>query len=71
MLTRLAIIAALALLPMAEPVFAQSVQDRIVQQLRDQGFAEIRISRTFLGRTRILATSPTLEREIVITHRRA
>ena len=38
----------------------------IVAQLRAQGFAQIRVSHTFLGRVRIEAQSPRLHREIVL-----
>lgn len=53
----------------AAPAFAQTHVDRIVQQLMRQGYLEIEISRTFLGRTRIEAESPTHEREIIINPR--
>ena len=44
---------------------AQSVQESIVAQLQAQGFNQIRVERTWLGRVRIVALSPTLERELV------
>ena len=44
---------------------AQSVQDQIVSQLTAQGFTRIEVSRTLLGRVKIEALSPTLERELV------
>jgi uncharacterized membrane protein YgcG len=48
------------------PLAAQGVsRDQIVDQLRDQGYTEIRISQTFLGRTRIVAISDEYRREIV------
>lgn len=37
-----------------------------MSQLREQGFTRIQITRTLLGRSRIVATSKTLTREIVI-----
>ncbi|MEE4120575.1 MAG: hypothetical protein V2I65_16360 [Paracoccaceae bacterium] len=50
----------------AGPLAAQGVsQDQIVSQLRDQGYNQIRISQTFLGRTRIVALSDDHRREIV------
>ena len=51
----------------AGPAIAQtrSVQDQIVSQLEQQGFSEIELSRTFLGRIRIEAYSDTLVRELV------
>jgi len=52
----------------AVPAAAQNdyVRDRIVQNLREDGYSEIRISRTFLGRMRFVATSDEAEREIVV-----
>ncbi|WP_372839528.1 hypothetical protein [Phaeovulum sp.] len=43
--------------------------DQIVQQLRNQGYGEITISRTFLGRTRIVAIGALGRREIIIDPR--
>jgi hypothetical protein len=51
------------------PVAAQSMQETIVDQLVDQGFGKIRISTTLLGRTRIVATSPSKSREIIFNPR--
>jgi len=55
----------------AAPVAAQpsSVTDQIIAMLRDQGYTEIRISRTWLGRVRILAVSGQYWREIIISPR--
>ncbi len=67
MLKNTAMAAAIALLPLAEPALAQTeIPQQIISQLRDQGFREIRVSRTFLGRTRIVATNAEFRREIVI-----
>ncbi|SHF63819.1 hypothetical protein SAMN05444339_10994 [Loktanella atrilutea] len=44
---------------------AETVQESILSQLRDQGFTRIEVSRTLLGRTRLEATSDRLEREMV------
>ena len=44
---------------------AQSMQDRVISQLQEQGFTEIRISRTWLRRVRIVARSATQRREII------
>lgn len=49
----------------AAPASADAFKDQIVQQLAAQGFTEFRISRTFLGRTRVLAYSSDLQREII------
>ena len=40
--------------------------DAITHQLRDQGFSRIEVSRTLLGRTRIVAHSGDGEREIIL-----
>ena len=51
---------------LAVPVWADRLQERIVAQLRAQGYTRIEISRTFLGRSRIVAVSENRWREIVI-----
>ena len=52
----------------APPVQAagETVRDRIVQELREDGYREIRISRTFLGRMRFVAMKRDARREIVV-----
>ena len=50
----------------AGPVSAGTLQDSIVSQLRQQGFTQIEINRTWLGRYRIIAKRRALRREIVI-----
>ena len=52
----------------AVPAAAQSdsVKDRIIQQLQDEGFTEIHIAKTWLGRLRFEAFSETARREIVV-----
>ena len=52
----------------ADQVAAQgtSLRDRIVSQLREDGYTEIRMSRTLLGRIRFLAIGPPGRREIVV-----
>jgi hypothetical protein len=40
--------------------------EAIVAELREQGYRQIEIRRTLLGRTRIIATSPNYNREIVL-----
>ncbi len=56
---------------LASPAAAQpaSVTDQIIAMLRNQGYTEIRISRTWLGRVRILALSDQYWREIIISPR--
>ncbi len=63
-----ALILIISLSVVAVPVAAQSdsVRDRIVQELQDDGFTEIRISKTWLGRLRFEAFSDTARREIVV-----
>jgi len=63
MLKRLILIGLLNASPL--PALAQSVQDQIISQLTDQGFGNFEISRTLLGRVRILTKSNTLSREMV------
>jgi hypothetical protein len=48
------------------PAYAATSEESIVSELREQGFTRVEIRRTLLGRTRIVATSPTYEREIVL-----
>ena len=48
------------------PAHAATTEASIVAELREQGFGRVEIRRTLLGRTRIIATSPTYEREIVL-----
>lgn len=60
---KLAVALALGLFPGAS--FAQTAEEAIIAQLAQQGFTNISVSRTLLGRTRIEATSSSLRREIV------
>lgn len=50
------------------PAHAQveSVEDRIVRQLKEQGFDEIEVTRTWLGRVRIVGTEDDTLRDIVL-----
>ena len=48
---------------------AQTIQDQVVSQLKAQGYDSIRVSRTLLGRTRIIADSDESRREIVVNPR--
>jgi hypothetical protein len=67
MMKRLILCCALAFGPLVPAAVAQGVDvQQVVDQLRDLGYREIRISQTFLGRTRIVATSSEYRREIVI-----
>ena len=49
--------------------FAAALQDQLIDQLKNQGFTEIRISRTLLGRVRIKAEGGGFEREIIFNPR--
>ncbi len=55
----------LVLIGAPQAAAAQSVQDQIVTQLRAQGFTEIALNRTWLGRVRVIAVRDDLRRELV------
>lgn len=61
----LSIIATTAVLAFGAPAYAQSFQDNIVMQLEEQGYTDIVVSRTLLGRLRVVAQNKTHERELV------
>ena len=42
------------------------VRDKILQDLREDGYSHVKISRTFLGRMRFVATKSGSRREIVV-----
>lgn len=65
MLRKAAIILALAV---ASPAYSDtaSVRDRVIAELRDDGYTEVRISRTLLGRLRFVARRRDAVREIVV-----
>ncbi len=63
MIRTLVVVAAVSLFPLSAS--ANQIEDSIVSQLRSQGFTKIELSRTFLGRARVTARSPTLDREII------
>lgn len=60
---------AIATLALAGPATAATLIDKVVAQLRQQGYNEIEVSRTWLGRSRIVATSPANRREIIVNPR--
>lgn len=66
MFKHLLIILCLSLCPV--PALAQdgSVRDRVLSILRDDGFREVRINRTFLGRLRFVAENREERREIIV-----
>ena len=53
----------------ANSALAQGFEASIVDQLRREGYADIRLNTTFLGRVRILALGDKGQREIVINPR--
>ena len=53
----------------ATGVFAASVEDEIIDGLKAQGYSDIQVSTTWLGRVQIEATSPSAHREIVLDPR--
>lgn len=63
--TTLVLVLALA----GQPVLGETLVERITGQLKDQGYSRVTVSRTLLGRTRIVATAPKVEREIVVNTR--
>jgi len=46
---------------------AEQTTDQVIRYLQRQGFTRFEVSRTWLGRTRIVATGPNSEREIVLS----
>lgn len=63
-----ALIAALVLSG-AGAALAGSVTEAITEQLRGQGYTQVTVTRTFLGRDRIVASGPAREREIIVNPR--
>lgn len=57
---------ALLLVLLALPASAQSPRDTVISQLREQGYTQITVSRTLLGRLRFVAISESFRREIII-----
>jgi hypothetical protein len=51
------------------PSFASDLIDEVVAELQKQGYFDIDVGQTLLGRTRITATSKTYDREIVLDPR--
>ena len=66
MLLRLILILCLALAPGVAAADGQAVRDRIVRELREDGYREIRIFRTFLGRLRFVGEDSRSRREIIV-----
>ncbi len=53
----------------ALPSVAQTVEDSVVSQLHSQGFSQVEVHRTWLGRIRIEASGNGMSREIVLNPR--
>ncbi|MAN97545.1 hypothetical protein [uncultured Roseovarius sp.] len=51
---------------LAVPAGAQTAADRIVAQLRGQGFEDIAVTTTLLGRVQIIAREDDTRREIIL-----
>ena len=64
MLKRLILILVLALAPVSATADVTDIRDRIVHVLREDGYSEIRMSRTLLGRLRFVGTRSDAQREI-------
>ncbi|MDJ0639584.1 MAG: hypothetical protein QNJ20_12160 [Paracoccaceae bacterium] len=69
MIVRFILILCLALAPGIAAADEKSVRDRVVRELRSDGYAEIRVYRTFLGRLRFVGENPDSRREIVVNPR--
>lgn len=54
------------MMALAFPAVAQTAADRIVAQLRAQGFDDIMVTTTLLGRVQIIAREDDIRREIVL-----
>ena len=57
---------AFSLMLAASPAFADGLESDLVAQLRRQGFSQVEVSRTLLGRIRLVAQSDTRWREIIV-----
>lgn len=68
-MTLKSLVIACALSLAALPALAAPSVDQIVAQLEAQGYDDIDVERTWLGRIRIEAESKTREREIIINPR--
>ena len=57
---------ALALATLAAPVAALDLVDSILASLKQQGYVDIEVSQTLLGRTRIVTHNAEYSREIIV-----
>lgn len=60
---------ALALWPLAGPTEARSITERVARDLARQGYTSIEVSRTLLGRDRVVASGPEGRREVILNPR--
>lgn len=67
MIARLILILCLALSPIAADADERAVRDRIVRELREDGYDDIRLFRTFLGRLRFIGEDGRSRREIIVS----
>lgn len=66
---RALILAGLAAGFLGTAAIAQDFETIIVEQLKAAGFTEIRLTRTWLGRVRIVATNDSFRRELILNPR--
>ncbi|MHA6324916.1 hypothetical protein [Roseivivax sp. CAU 1753] len=45
---------------------AQTARDQVISQLQQQGYSDFRVTRTWLGRVRIVARGPAGRREVIL-----
>jgi hypothetical protein len=60
---------AVALWSLAGPALARPVTERVARDLQRQGFTSVEITRTLLGRDRVVATGPDGRREVIVNPR--
>ena len=63
---RLIASATLALWACVGAAWAQGIETRIISQLQSEGYVRFEVTRTWLGRLRIAAEGPGIEREIIV-----
>ncbi len=69
MIRRVLVLAICGSLAMAGPVAAAGFEDAVVAQLQAQGYGQIRLEHTLLGRVRIVAMLEGMRREIILNPR--
>jgi len=66
---RLFLLGSVATLVIPHAAFANERTDQIIRDLTEHGYTRFEVSRTWLGRTRIVASSQTQTREVVFNAR--